>query len=324
MIEKISKLQGIGMLHDSVPKDGDLPLSKAVAIYAENGRGKSTFSRLLRSLTDNDCTEVRARQALRQDDEPSAELVIDGAQHTLSQGSWDQTYDRMHVFDDRFVEETVSVGSLIGVKHLERLLAHALENGTAETAEDIADALEDCRYGVNSRLREMGADFELARLERSDAGETPRADYALRLMGHEVPLVTSEPTSPSFSTTLGPGDRRMLGLALFFYGLDGDVGIIGKTVVLDDPAVGLDRRRKTKLAEEIMGYVGRVQLIVLSHDAEFIKMMQERGFEQVLQLQRVGVYCGFTECDIDEILAKDYTERFIEPENYQTGGHPTF
>ena len=50
MIEKITQLKGIGMLHDSVPS-GELALSNAVAIYAENGRGKSTFSHLLRSLT---------------------------------------------------------------------------------------------------------------------------------------------------------------------------------------------------------------------------------------------------------------------------------
>ena len=113
MIEEIIKLKGIGMLHDAVP-DGGLALSQAVAIYAENGRGKSTFAHLLRSLSDNDCTAVSARRALRQEDEPSAEILIDGATHTLHHGSWDQPYDGLHLFDDHFVEEHVSVGSLIG------------------------------------------------------------------------------------------------------------------------------------------------------------------------------------------------------------------
>ena len=125
MIEEIIKLKGIGMLHDAVP-DGGLALSQAVAIYAENGRGKSTFSHLLRSLSDNDCTAVSARRSLRQEDEPSAEILIDGAKHTLSHGSWDQPYDGLRLFDDHFVEENVSVGSLVGARHLERLLAYAL------------------------------------------------------------------------------------------------------------------------------------------------------------------------------------------------------
>jgi hypothetical protein len=322
VIEKINKLEGIGMLHDSVP-NGDLALSRAVAIYAENGRGKSTFSQLLRSLSDNDCTEVHARRALRQEGGPYAGLLIGGVEHTLSQGSWDRTYAGLHLFDDRFVEDNVCVGSLIGVKHLEHLFAFALGSGTSEPAEDIVDTLDDCRHGVNSRLRDFMADFELATLERIDPG-APRADYTLRLMGNEVPLVAAEPTSPSFSTTLSPGDRRLLALALFFYALDRDRDLRGKTVVLDDPACALDRRRKTRLAEAIMGFVGRAQIIVLSHDAEFISMMRERGFDQVLELRRAGVYCAFEDCDIDAILVADYTDRLVETDNFMTGGHPTF
>ena len=323
MIEKITQLKGIGMLHDSVPSGG-LALSNAVVIYAENGRGKSTLSHLLSSLASNDCTQVQARRALRQDGGPYAELVIDGAQHTLDQGSWDQTCAGLHVFDDAFIESTISVGSLIGVKHLERLLAYALGDESPSTAEDIADALEDCRSGVNYRLREFGADFELATLTRNDTGAAPRADFTLRLMGSEVPLVAAEPTAPTFATTLSPGDRRMLALALFFCALDGDPHLPGKTVIFDDPARGLDRRRTTRLAEAIMGFVGRAQLIVLSHDAELIRMLRERGFDQVLQLQRAGVYCRFEDCDIDAILATDYTERVVEPDDFVSGGHPTF
>ena len=177
----------------------------------------------------------------------------------------------------------------------------------AQTTEDIAAALDDCRDGVNSRLRGFLAEFELATLARNDAGETPRADFTLRLMGTEVPLVAADPTSPSFST-LSPAARRLLALALFFWALDDDHRLSGKTVVLDDPARGLDRRRKTKLAEAVAGFVGRAQVIVLSHDAEFIRMLRERGFDQVLQLRRSGVYCVFEDCDIDAILAEDYSD----------------
>jgi wobble nucleotide-excising tRNase len=306
VIEEIIKLKGIGMLHDAVP-DGGLALSKAVAIYAENGRGKSTFSHLLRSLSDNDCTAVSARRALRQDDEPYAEILIDGAKHTLSHGSWDQPYEGLHLFDDRFVEEHVSVGSLIGARHLERLLAYALGAEAAQTADDIAAALDDCRDGVNARLREFLAEFELATLERNDAGTAPRADFTLRLMGTEVPLVAADPGAPSFST-LSPAARRLLALALFFWALDDDHELSGKTVLLDDPARGLDRRRKTRLAEAVAGFVGRVQVVVLSHDAEFIRMLRALGFDQVLQFRRSGVYCVVEDCDIDAILAEDYSD----------------
>jgi wobble nucleotide-excising tRNase len=323
VIQEIIKLKGIGMLHDSVPHD-PVSLSKAVAIYAENGRGKSTLSCLLRSMSDNDCTEVQARQTLRQEDGPYAEMLIDGVKHTLNEGSWDRTYEGMLVFDDHFVEENVCVGSLLGAKHLQNLLGFVLEKEAPKTAEGIEDALEDFRNGVNSRLRGLASDFELATLERNDSGETPWAYYTLRMMGGEVPLVAAEPTLPSFSTLLSPGDRRQLALAFFFCALDGDADLARKTVVFDDPSRGLDRRRKTKLAEALMGFVGRPQLIVLSHDAEFIQMMRERGVAQVLQIARSGLYCSFGDCDIDDILAADYTDRFVETEGFMTGGHPTF
>ena len=99
-------------------------------------------------------------------------------------------------------------------------------------------------------------------------------------MGTEVPLVAAESTSPSFSTTLSPGDRRLLALAFFFSSLDGDPDLPGDTVVFDDPASGLDKRRKTSVVDAVMGFVGRAQVIVLSHDAEFIRMLRDRGFDQ--------------------------------------------
>jgi wobble nucleotide-excising tRNase len=321
VIEELIQLKGIGMLHDSVPS-GPLAFASAVAVYAENGRGKSTFSSLLRSLADNDCEEVRARQTLREGVEPHAELLIDGTKHTLSQGSWDVTMQGLRVFDDTFVEENVSSGRLIWAKHLENLLGFALGNEAAEPTGSAADALDDFKEGVNSRLRMLGAGFEITRFERVDAEPAARADYALRLMGEEVPLVAAESSSPSFTTALSPSDRRLLALAFFFSNLDGDPDLPGRTVVFDDPASGCDKRHKTRVADAIMGFVGRVQVIVLSHDAEFVRMLRDRGLDSVLQLRRVGVNCVFDDCDIDAVYAMDFTENLQEPEGWQSGGHP--
>lgn len=321
MIEEIIQLRGIGLLHDALPK-GPQALSKAVAIYSDSGRGKSTFSCLLRSLPDNDCEEVRARQTLRAEAEPHAELLIGDAKHTLSQGSWDRTYQGVRVFDDDFVEKNVSLGRLIALKHLEHLLTFALGEDMGQPAEVIAEVLEEFRDGVNSRLRELGADFELATFERSGAEGTPRVKYTLRLMGSEVPLAAAEPGSPDFSTALSPGDRRLLALAFFLSSLDGDPDLPGDTVVFDDPASGLDKRRKTRVVDAVMGFAGRVQVVVLSHDADFIRMVRDRGFDSVLQFRRSGAYCHIEDCDIDAVCAMDYVEHHEEVDDWRSGGHP--
>ena len=321
MIDEIIKLRGIGLLHDSLP-NGPVAVSKTVAIYSDSGRGKSTFSCLLRSLRDNDCEGVLARQTLGAEVEPYAELLIGDAKHTLSQGSWDKTYQGVRVFDDDFIEKNVCFGSLIGVTHLKRLLKFAVGEATAELSEAPADVLEEFRDGVNSRLRMLGADFELARFEQRDAEGVPRADFTLRLMGSEVPLVAAESTSPNFSTALSPGDRRLLALAFFFCSLDGDPDLPGDTLVFDDPASGLDKRRKTRVVDAVMDFVGRTQVVVLSHDADFIRMLRDRGFDSVLQFRRSGVYCHIEDCDIDAICAMDYVEHHEELDDWRSGGHP--
>ena len=127
-------------------------------------------------------------------------------------------------------------------------------------------------------------------------------------MGSEVPLVAAEPTSPSFPTTLSPSDRRLLALAFFFSSLDGDPDLPGHTLVFDDPACGLDKRRKTRVVDAVMGFAGRVQIVVLSHDADFVRMLRDRGLDSVLQLRRSGVYCVIEDCDIDAVCAMDYVE----------------
>jgi hypothetical protein len=71
-----------------------------------------------------------------------------------------------------------------------------------------------------------------------------------------------------------------------------------------------------------MGFVGRVQVVVLSHDAEFIRMLRDRGFESVLQLRRAGVNCIFEDCDIDAVCAMDYVEHHEEVDDWRSGGHP--
>jgi len=59
MIEKIVKLRGIGLLHDSLPS-GAIQLKPVTIIYGENGRGKSTFSTVCYSLATGESQIGRA------------------------------------------------------------------------------------------------------------------------------------------------------------------------------------------------------------------------------------------------------------------------
>ena len=308
MLEQIIQVEGVGLFEKALP-DGPLALRKAVAVYADNGRGKSTLSCLIRSLRDNDCDELHARRTLGAEAEQRAELLIDGEKHTLSGGSWDRTDPSVHVFDDDFVEDNVSLGRVIAVMHVQELLGLMLGGQSAAPDEVVAELLEEWRDAVNARLRTFGADFEIATLLRVPGEEPPRLDYTFRLLGAQFPLAVAD-SSPSYPTTLGHGDRRLLALAIYLAGLDMDAGLPGLTLVLDEPASGFDGRRTTRVVEAVAELVARgAQVIVLSHRAALVHKLRSHGFDQVLQLRRVGLYGVIEDCDIDAVCAMDYTDR---------------
>ncbi|HHW03152.1 MAG TPA: hypothetical protein GXX35_10145 [Thermoanaerobacterales bacterium] len=63
MIEKFIIVKGIGLLHNALPS-GALALKKINVIYAENGRGKSTFAAMCRSLSTGDAQTILVKRSL--------------------------------------------------------------------------------------------------------------------------------------------------------------------------------------------------------------------------------------------------------------------
>ena len=60
VIRKILKLQNVGLLQDACA-GGGVELAKVTAIYAENGRGKSTFAAVMRACQFGDGGRLSAR-----------------------------------------------------------------------------------------------------------------------------------------------------------------------------------------------------------------------------------------------------------------------
>ena len=63
MISEIGLLRNIGQF-DSISPGSRTPLAKLTLFNAENGRGKTTFSAILRSLAQNNPTLIAERQRL--------------------------------------------------------------------------------------------------------------------------------------------------------------------------------------------------------------------------------------------------------------------
>jgi wobble nucleotide-excising tRNase len=83
--------------------------------------------------------------------------------------------------------------------------------------------------------------------------------------------------SPSFKNTLSSGDRATLALAFFLAALEREADLADRIVVFDDPFSSQDAFRRRQTIYEIMRTANDCnQVIVLSHDAQFLQQLWEK------------------------------------------------
>ncbi|MCL6445188.1 MAG: AAA family ATPase [Alicyclobacillus sp.] len=153
MIKKIIKLRGIGLLHDALPS-GALELKPLTTIYAENGRGKSTFAAICQSLATGDATLLRAKDTIGGSYSPHVAFRINDSNYELQDGKWSGEYQDILVFDEQFVETNVCIGSRIEPIHRENLLEFVLGEEGVRLKEEI-DSITDKIDSLNKDLRTL-------------------------------------------------------------------------------------------------------------------------------------------------------------------------
>lgn len=110
MLDRISLIRNIGQF-DSVSDGANLPLSRLTLVYAENGRGKTTLSAILRSLGTGDPVPISERKRLSATQPPHVVVKpITGSAMNFQGGAWTQTISNLAVFDDVFVDQNVYSG----------------------------------------------------------------------------------------------------------------------------------------------------------------------------------------------------------------------
>ncbi|MDD9801973.1 MAG: AAA family ATPase [Deltaproteobacteria bacterium] len=126
---------------------------------------------------------------------------------------------------------------------------------------------------INEHLQRFGTGFRIKKSQRSDRGKTRSFQYCLEINNTIFDLGRSRTTlGPSFKNTLSSGDKSALALAFFLAALERDDSIQRKVVIFDDPFTSLDRFRITETKRHIRKLQAE-QVIVLSHDKNFLKML---------------------------------------------------
>jgi wobble nucleotide-excising tRNase len=179
--------------------------------------------------------------------------------------------------------------------------------------------LQQYQTSINDLLAVFGAEFSIDQLKPTYLGDgEPRSEYGLCVRNKSVQLGSRADivTGHSFATTLSEADKRTLAFAFFVARLKADANLAGKLVVLDDPVSSLDRNRRHQSIRLIANLAGDCrQLLVLSHDAYFVRQLRERLGDRkptpiaahILTIKRVGQgYSAFAQCDIDDVCSSDY------------------
>ena len=173
MIERFQLLRGIGQF-ESVAAGGQLPLSKFALVYAENGRGKTTLSAVLRSLGTGEPVPIQERHRLGATHAPHAVICTGNGPAVFQNGVWSRTLPEITVYDDIFVAENVCSGVQVENEHRQNL--HELILGAQGVA--LNEALQGYVSKIEEHNRALRAKGE-AIPAAVRAGLTPDAFCAL-------------------------------------------------------------------------------------------------------------------------------------------------
>lgn len=133
---------------------------------------------------------------------------------------------------------------------------------------------------LNSYLTAFNAGFSITETKHAYPGGVATSSYQLVINDTSVEVGDGQTAAdhPSFKNTLSSGDRTTLAFAFFLAHLERDPAIARKLVVFDDPFSSQDAFRRRQTVHEIVRVAGMcTQIIVLSHDATFLKLIWDKS-----------------------------------------------
>jgi len=147
MIEKIIELKGVGVFHNALPH-GARELNRITLIYAENGRGKTTFSEILGSLAKNDDSPIKTKKTLVSDaTKQKIHLRINGQSYIYDEHGWNGYFEDILIFNSHFIESNVYIGSKVEAYQRENLFEFFIGSESVNLKEQIDE--------INEKIEEI-------------------------------------------------------------------------------------------------------------------------------------------------------------------------
>jgi wobble nucleotide-excising tRNase len=153
VISKILKLQNVGLLEDAT-QGRAVSLAQVTAIYADNGRGKSTLAAVLRACQLGDAGRLNARKTIDTANNPEVKLLLPTGSHVeFTSNAWTTTLSDIVVFDSEFVEQNVYSGFEVRADQRQSLLEFALGDQTVQLKQQIDQLTRDIEAQTRQRTQ---------------------------------------------------------------------------------------------------------------------------------------------------------------------------
>lgn len=147
MLERVESVRGIGLLYGANGKPHKL--EQVTLVYADNGRGKSTLTTILRSASINDPSLILACRTVDGVDAPEVVLQFgSGHKVTFQNGTWSETRPEFLIFDADFIGRNVHSGGEVSTDHRRHLLEFALGDAAVAARRDVEQATADSRIAT--------------------------------------------------------------------------------------------------------------------------------------------------------------------------------
>ncbi|BAU94038.1 hypothetical protein MPPM_5433 (plasmid) [Methylorubrum populi] len=185
-----------------------------------------------------------------------------------------------------------------------------------------AGVVRDYQQTLNKHLARFMVGFRIEGTRTEFPRGYPSSSYQLMINDVPVELGNENTThaEPSFRNTLSGGDRSALALSLFMAQLERSTAQPDIAVILDDPFQSQDAFRKNATAHQIRRCGEQCgQVVVLSHDPTFIKMVWDKlppDERKALRLVRVGQCTNMVPHDVEEHLKPEHQSRIDAIQRY--------
>ena len=158
MIQRIKMIGNVGQFVEAKGSHNDLRFEPLTLIYGENGRGKTMLAAILRSLATNDGDYLKELKCLWGTGEPKVTIDVSGSTAIFQDNMWSMRCDKLHVFDDHFVEANVCSHRTITLEHRRGLHKVVLGQGNvalAKRVEDLTGELRDLTRAAGDAEKDL-------------------------------------------------------------------------------------------------------------------------------------------------------------------------